>query len=625
MLPPKTNEDAEDLINMMESYYSNMFTAFEEDNDFYEGNIEELITVPEGFDVTIPTTARAIVDEAVDNIEPYDLKITYAPRGFGKVPQEDAERIIRFLKSVWAHWRTNNSDVDVVRDFIKNLFKNGKAVFKLVPDWTLWPELADEDIKRMKPEQIKGATERIKRIREQNFPMALRSIDPQHIMEDPTLDSRKLWVIERYDTTITEVRNRYMYLFPELSYEPYIELNYEIHEMWTASYVDEDGRYHQGKHYTFLNREVRDVEDNEYDEVPYVIKYSGFGREAFEGSPELKATGFYTRQVKSMLRAEARRLAHFDAIMSQLAFPIAFLQESAHEVPILFEPGAINYVPDEVLENIDKTFLNVQIPDAEYQSSISMIQNQIERATTQRAIRGAGVPGTDSAAQLQMITAQAKLRLEGVKKVTEQAVDLINKKVLWFVENVYESTVSVFGAENGAPAQYSLKPKQIRGKYVTLTEFMPSQEQVKERKLILLGEAMTKGLNIYDALVHAGFDDAMEIIQRNLAYEIMQEPAIKRQLAKDAAAAWGLDTMEMELQEQIEQADLRNAVQGILQEIAQQTGAQPGQEPEEPQQNQGGGSPAVAPQAAGAPVDQATQPLPNANAIIREAGNTSNV
>src|SRR3970282_366835 len=102
-------------------------------------------------------------------------------------------------------------------------------------------------------------------------------------------------------------------------------------------------------------------------------------------------------------------------------------------------------------------FLQAQLPAPEYMQSLNMIQNQIERGTTQRAIRGAGVPGTDSAAQLSMITAQAKLRLEPIKRATEEAVDMINSLVLRYVDDVLEDSVSVFGAEQTGPDSYTLK------------------------------------------------------------------------------------------------------------------------------------------------------------------------
>lgn len=623
MLPPENADDALQLIRNMESYYRNAFTDFDEADSFYEGTIENAVELPEGFDVTIPTTARAIVDEAVDNVEPYDMIIRYAPRSFSLAAQQDAEAIARFLKNTWLYMRSKNSDIDILRDFIKNLFKNGKGILKVVPDWTLWPSIdPDEEEKLRADGNLKERVELIKALRAENFPIVARSMSPRHIMEDPTMDARKLWVVEKYETSIQEVRNRY-YKYDEALREPE-PYNYTVREVWTATWVDDGGRIHMGKHFVFINETLVEEEDNPFYDVPYVIKHSGFGTETYDGKPEYKATGFFTRQVKSMLRAEIRRISHFDALMQQLAFPIALLPDVLEGQDFETTPGSVNYVPEEVLQHARNIYLQAQLPAPEYMQSLNMIQAQIERGTTQRAIRGAGVPGTDSAAQLSMITAQAKLRLEPIKKAAEEAVDMVNALILRYVEKTFKQPVSVFCAEPNGPEKYTLKPSQIRGKYRTRTTFMPNEEQVKERKLVLVTDAMSKAkLNPYDAFVMAGFDNAMEIIARNLAYEIMAEPAVKRQLGKQFLRELGLDSIELELEELNEQSQVQQMMMELQQRMMGQ--GNPGN-PLMPErggsrqgEQQGGANTAPPPQAIGRPIDSPQQ-SPEVNSAAREVG-----
>jgi len=629
MLPPRNEEEALRLIRNMSGYYRKAIQGFEEDDKFYEGLLEDLVELPEGFEATIPTTARAIIDEAVDNIEPYDIMIKYAPRGFGEKPQQDAEAISRFLKNIWIYWRQTNSDVDILRDFIKNLFKHGKAVFKIVPEWSLWPDLTDEQEEKLLNEGGKEAVKKramdIKQLRKENFPLIARSMSPRHVYEDPTMDSRKLWVIEEYSISMSEIRNKYAEFEPNLLFpEPF---NYTVKELWTATWIDWNGEIQQGKHWLFINETLIKSEDNPYLEVPYAIKHSGFGSESYDGKPEQKAVGFFTRQVKSMLRAEVRRVSHFDAMMSQLAFPLIILPDMMEDVEFDTSPGAINYVPMEMIENAQNTFISAKLPEPEYMQSISMIQNQIERATTQRAIRGAGVPGTDSAAQLGMITAQAKLRLEPIKRAAEEAVDMVNTMILRYIETIFKDTVSIFGAEPLGPAEYVVKPEMIKGKYRTRTVFQPSDESVKERKLVLATDAMTKAkLNPYDALVFAGWENPMEVIKRNLAYSILlEDPAVRRQIAKDALKSWGLDTMELTLEELNDTSMLKQMAAMLEQKNAGAQGAPapgqplaeggsaPGMEQQQAQQG------AAPPQAAGAPLSMPQQ-LPEVNSAQRELG-----
>ena len=626
MLPPRTDEEALRLILNMKSYYRTALTGFEEDDQFYEGLLEEILELPEGFEITIPTTARAIIDEAVDNVEPYDIMVKYAPRGFGEKPQLEAEAISRFLKNVWIYWRQTNSDIDILRDFIKNMFKHGKAVFKIVPDWSLWPELTEAQEEKLLSEggkpAVKLKVKQINQLRRDNFALIARSMSPRHVFEDPTMDSRKLWVIEEYGISLSEIRNKYAEFIEELELpEPY---SYTVKELWTATWIDWNGEVHQGKHWTFINEtKVGETEDNPYGEVPYVIKHSGFGSESYDGKPEQKAVGFFTRQVKSMLKAEVRRVTHFDALMQQLAFPLILLPNEMEDVDFDTTPGAINFVPQEMMEQAQNIFISAKLPEPEYMQSISMIQSQIERATTQRAIRGAGVPGTDSAAQLGMITAQAKLRLEPVKRAVEEAVDMVNAMVLKYIDTILKDTVSVFGAEPNGPAEYVVKPDFIKGRYRTKTVFMPSEETVKERKLVLATDAMTKAkLNPYDALTFAGWENPMEVIKRNLAYSILlEDPSVRRQIAKEALKDWGYDTMELQLEE-LNDSNMLEQMSAMLQQKNQGMAGsgQPGQPLAgaggAPQQQQASAAP---PQAAGAPLQEANQ-MPQVNSAARDIG-----
>ncbi len=626
MLPPDNIDDVLRLIRNMEGYYRRAMDGFDEDNNFYEGLLDDSIEVPEGYDITIPTTARAIIDEAVDNIEPYELIINYSPRSFGKQAQIDADTVSRFLKNVWRYWRQTGSDIDILRDFIKNLVKNGKAIFKVVPDWSLWPVLEEEEEKSLYEEggreSVKERVQLIKQLRKENFPIICRSISPRHIIEDPTMDSRKLWAIETYQADIEEIRNRYSAYDPMLSdFEPH---GYMVREVWTGTWVDSRGRLKKGRHWVFVNDTCVNGENGEinpYGDIPYIIKHSSFGTETYDGEPEKKAVGFYSRQVKSMLRAEVRRVTHFDVLMQQLAFPIAALPDTLEDIGFDSTPGAVNFVPTEFMEHADKIFIQAKLPAPEYMQSINMIQAQIERGTTQRAIRGAGVPGTDSAAQLSMITAQAKLRLEPLKRATEEAVDMVNHCVLKYIEQQLDSPVSIFAAEPTGKDAYTLKPSQINGRYRTRTNFAPNEDQTKERKLVLITDAMTKaGLNPYDAYTYAGWENPMEVIARNLAYELMKQPALQRQLAKEALNLWGLDATELEIEEMNDNNMLQQMMAELQNKAAGMGQGAPGQ-PIAPEQGQGGEQmmPEMAPQAQGAPLAMPNQ-MPDVNGMQRETG-----
>lgn len=585
MLPPQNTDEAFDLIQVMEGHYAAAFAGFDEDVAFYEGTLDEFIEVPEGYEVTIPTTARAVVDEAVDNVNPADVIVFYPARNKTQTAATDADTIRRWSRGFWKHLRKRGNDIDIVRDFLKNLFMSGKACFKIAPDWYLWPQLDEATEKDLMEkggkEEVLERVKTIERIRAENLPMFCRSISPSCIMEDPTVGTRKLWIIERYRSSLAEVRNTYAIDMEEL--RDYYGGDFPVHEVWTATYIDWNGKLIKGKHYVFVNWEVVREEDNPYDELPYVIKYSGFGREAYEGRPEFKAVGFYTRQNKSMFLAEMRRHTQFDAIMQQTAFSVAFLPDSVDQEHLDFSPGAVNFVSDEVMAVTDKIWIKPKLPDGEYLNSLQMIGNQIERGTVQRALRGAGVPGTDSAAQYGMIGAQAKLRIESAKQACEEAMSYATELALKYIDKIFKADVSVFVGEEIADS-YRIGPSNIKGRYGISIQFQPNEDAIKERKLVLANDAIAKGgLSRWDAYTFAGFENPWELIERKNADDLMQEPIIKRALAKRALKEWGEDADALELEERIEEAKLSQALSQVAQQM--QVGTPPGGDPMSPDGN----------------------------------------
>lgn len=601
MLPPKNEVQALDLIRAMEASYKAAFDAMIENEQFYDGEIEDLIPLPEGFDLTIPTTLRAIVDEAIDNVMPHDIQVHYAPRGVSKKAEEDADAVRRFLRGVWLNWRRWGSDIDVDRDFGKNLFLHGVAVTKTVPDWTLWPSLPDEVIEQMKSggktAELKGKVAAIKDMRQRYFPIISRSLSPRCIMVDPT-PGRKLWVVERYESNAAEVRNLYASLHSDFAEIARTQHKHKIHELWTAAYIDRMGDEQKGRVFIFVDDELKFEGENPYGDPPYEVRFSGYGRQSFSDRPELKSVGFFTPQVKSLGKAEARRYSQFDAIMQQLAYPIGLLPDTLDSDSFDVTPGAMNFVPREVMELSEKVWLKANIPDGEYLSSLGAIGAQIERGTTQAPLRGSAIPGTDSAAQLGQYTYQAKLRLDSVQAAMEDALSQRLARVLWYVDKVLQDKVSVFAGDPASSGRYTVGPEQIRGRYDVRVTFQPNEDQVKERRLAMASDALVKGgLSQYDALVYAGFDNPSELVARRQAYEVMQEPEIKRAIGREMLQEWGINADEVEMQERMQMgqmqvmlSDFMNSLQGGTPAGPAMPGAlPPGQDPTAALAQQGAG------------------------------------
>lgn len=577
----------------MERFYSVAFSNFADDEDFYDGNLDQHVSLPEGFALTIPTTLRAVVDEAIDAVMPDDIIVTYSPRGITKTAELDADLVRRFCKALWQHWR-RNSDNDPIRDFGKNLFRSGFASIKMTPDWSLWPVLPDGELMTLKGSGgLKDRVRSIKELRAKHTPLTPRSLSPRCLMLDPTVGSRKLWVIERYEAATADIQDMYAQFEPDFGDFSDSYSRHKVWEFWSATHADYTGKIIDGRHLIFIDEKQVFAGDNPYGDLPYVNKYSGMGRESYDGKPEHKSVGFYTKQIKSLGLAEARRFSQFDAIMAQLAFPIGILPMDVDADSFDTSPGALNFVPDSVMEHADKIWLNAPIPDAQYLTSLQVIGGQLERGTTQQAIGGSGVKGQGSAAQLSMTTGQALGRLDQVKTTLEDTVAELFAMALFYIDRIFNDKVSVFCAEEGTP-KYTLGPDNIKGHYVVSVEFQTNEEQDKLRKLAIANDAIVKGgLSPYDALTFAGFDNASELIARRLAYDVMQDPFVKKAIGRDMLKEWGIDADKVELEEQMEQgvlqkklSDFMNMLQtGSLRDVGNPntpTGAEPGGGPPMP-------------------------------------------
>lgn len=563
----------------MESEYSSSFRDWDENNSYYEGEFQTIVALPEGYDVTLPSTGRAVVDEAVANIIPMDLTIHYPPRGQTKKAEEDADLIRRYLRGLWNHWRRKGSDIDTITDACKNLVMHGIAGVKITPDWTLWPVLPDVDkdaLRKADPsgKKLKERVNKIKELRDRHTPLVIRSLPPQCMMMDATLGGRKTWQIERYEAAPADVRNLYAQFVPEWEEFWRATTPRPVHEIWTATRSNYKGEIEEGKHFIFIDRMQVYEGPNPYDDLPYVVKYSGFGRESYDGKPRYKAVGLYTPQVKSLLAAQARRFSQFDAMMSQTAFTLTILPQSVDIDAFDNTPGAINPVPDDVFMNSDKIFISPVIPDGKYLNSLGQLDAQIERGTTQAALRGAPVTGTDSAAQLDMTTGQAMKRIEAAQQAMEDLVAELFSKALFFIDKILQDKTSVFVAEKETN-RYTVGPENIRGRYDVAVTFLPNEEQLKARKLSIASDAYVKGpFSRYDALVYASFDNASEIIARRDLDDLMQEPLVKRGLAKQMLRDWGVDADEVALEEQVEQGQLQKLLSDLMNQL--QTGSMRG-------------------------------------------------
>lgn len=558
MRPPTSDKEALDIYTWVEATWRQAFEKFTQDDEYYEGDFSSRVAVPEGYHITVPSTLRAVVDEAVDNIMPQDFSVLYSPRGITKRAEQDADKIRLYCKALIKHWLRAGTDVNPIRDSAKNLFISGYGGVKFMFDQTLWPSYSDDSLKEAKEAgTLSKMNQRIKQARERNCPFVLQSLPPRCVVVDSSVGGRKLWAIERYEGNTEEVKRTYAKFNPDFA-----KIGMEgsrvvsVAEVWSADHFDHNGKYQLGQHWIIIDKKVEFSEDNSYGDLPYNFKFSGFGREDFKGNPASKAVGFYTNQVKSLGSAEVRAYSQFDAIRSQTAFPVGMVPDNYDPTGLDLTPGAMNSVPEQIFMNNERLFTKIPMPDAAHMNALNWIAGQIERTTTQQVLRGAALPGTDSAAQLSGYYGSAKLRLTSAQEAIEDVLSWACSMALRMIEEELEQETSIWVAED-TTKQYTIGPKNIQGHHVVTVRFQLSEEQMKERRLALAADFINKlGLSPYDGLVYAGWDNPSEVIDRSMAWKVMSDPLIIQALSKRKAQEWGLDVTALQAEGLQDQAML---------------------------------------------------------------------
>jgi hypothetical protein len=107
---------------------------------------------------------------------------------------------------------------------------------------------------------------------------------------------------------------------------------------------------------------------------------------------------------------------------------------------VRFGPNIVNYVP----MGVTVTPVVPPLPSGPIQQTIAMLQSSIERGTFGSVIRGDKPPQTTSAAQLSILSGQARLRFGSIKIHLEAMMESANKKIGVIQQNVLRSPLTLF-------------------------------------------------------------------------------------------------------------------------------------------------------------------------------------
>lgn len=546
-----------------EQRLSGFFSAFDEDEQFYDGEWE-----PDGigdFPITVPATASAIIDEAVDHVDTWNLRAIVPTTGRHVSKELLAGKLKLFIKGMWRYWNTHGSDLAPLRDAVRKGFLSGKMVGKVTIDWDRWPEL---EVKRgMTNKQKDEAMEDIRAIRDMDFPVTVQSLSPRFFIDDPSI-GRKRWGMEVYTKTADDIVANYPNWVRSALTEGEEE-SARPPEVEMLEYWEEDVVGRKPGCWRAIMAEGEWALEPKWLEgypLPYVVKYVGLGRESYDSRGGKKARGLL-RGVGSLLRAEGRRLTQLDAIIAFYAAPPMVTAAEQGEFEFKWEPGYLNYVGD--AKNIPVGIV-MPTPHNALIATIATIQQGIERAVGQPILRGAKPTGTRTAGELEVLSAQASLRFLTVSQAAADFAKQVNEKTLKLLRNIIlkdGGDIIVPTSEDTLDDPPRLKKSEIPDPFYHRVELGDTSPEARQRQALAAMEKWTRNfIDKETALEEAGYDNPAEVKYKAIRDMVFQSPLLINHLAKIAAEEYlGVDIDAMEFERALIELEKQMGVQRAAQ------------------------------------------------------------
>ena len=585
---------------MVEAYQAAWRGDVTLDEDMYELRWK-MDGIPDNVPITLPSTARAVIDEATDHndFDPSWLRVMTPTYGLTQEAERRSSTIRAWVLGWLSYQVTKANDVSPIRDFVKNLHLYGKAVYKVVYDREAWPEL--EVPEGTSKDNARKLKEKVEKDREFVMPVVMRSIQPTALYEDPTVGEKK-WAIEVYEYRAMEIIGQYMDSFEQSEYEYLMENPDRTCELWDCYQVGEQdgvrGLYHlvvghfgEDEAGEAITKELSDNAFLPNEPFPYIVRFSGFGRQS-SGKYEEKARGLLFA-ARSLLQAEARRLTQLDSIISAMAWPTLFVNGPRTKFRVEYGPNKVNYIPSGV--KVDT--VTPPLPVGPLQAALATIQSGIERGTFGSVIRGDKPPQTTSAAQLAILSGQARLRFGSIRVAHESALVEAFQKAAYIVKDVIGAPVvlwQVNDTDEEDPAKLTLSPDEVPFPFVCQVAIKADPAEEREREAQLAVFLHEKGIIDWEeAAERAGVVDVAAMRRRMIRDLILfKSPAVLQALGEQYVLESGYDIESLTLEKAARDMMILRSQQQMQQALM---GGQPNQQGSEPKTgfspNQLGGRP----------------------------------
>ena len=532
-------DDLKQITRQMEVYWNPLHKVMEEDEEYYDLDFEDELSMPTEFatDATVLPTARSNVDAIVDHVSPESRSIEVSAVSDAPEATKKARKEQRFHEA-FLNFIEDSFDQSPFREGVKRLGMLGMETWKFVP-----VPAPGRPTRKKKGESNEDFEERIslwKTEHSTTMPFRLIPLHPTEVLLDPFNDTPK-WGIHVKNMYVGEVES----IYPKWENSANKKLTDEV---LVTEYWDDRERA------VTVNGESafgpdKEVVKHRHGTHPFIKGASGFGSDNADHEPAKRYVGI-NRYIKGVLQSESRNYSVTDIVLKQSAWPVRIATgDRANEVPNLdLKYGQVHPFPAGVkIEDLNPSLP----PDMVFghQSTASRI---ISDVAAPRAIKGLREPGTTSGIDQQTQIGEARLKYRPIATGIERMMTKLCQKAAIYMRTTIKHPVSLrAGARSDeifeiGPSAFS-NPLPVRVKVNVLD---PSDEIRKKNSTA--AELAAGTIDQLEAIKELHPDkDAGKIQRRVWTDRMMMNPIVQQVIG--AAIAEGL-TQKLELADLLEDA-----------------------------------------------------------------------
>lgn len=534
-LPKPTIESIVEIYRERKSHYSIWHDQQREDQRFYDLMFEVAVSeTPTAFEQVRPPSATTIVDLCADHAAGNMPRLHVPRRKETAKAEEQTTLMEKAATGAWYRW-SQDAPRNIMRSLAQSGALRGAIGARLLYDPDKWPDLPlPSKLGGTESQAYLDALEEAEAERRSAWPFDLAPVDPMDLYPDPATEGRTdiIHAFERFAYEVKRIWPTWDMRLPG-SDQPMkdtdkVEFIAYHDRTWRAYIVAGVGTY-QNTGRGLLPR--GGVVKHGYGFLPYFFVSGGFGSPF--GRPEHRYRGILTN-ARDLLKLEARRMTHLDAIIAQQAFPWIIVRQGIE--PNMGLMGVTRVPPD--MKPQDAVYeMRPQVPIQELVLELRVVRDAIQRATIPDALGSEPNKSEESGYLRSLKIGTGRAHIRALSGALEQTVQWATSGWFRLVENKVKAPVSTWGRGMDDEREFiTLKPKDIGGYYecyASVVPSLPNDESVDiANYLKLYAAGLVPGRVVLEN--GAGLENADELLRERFGEDVLKSPAMQQQLVQQA-------------------------------------------------------------------------------------------